>query len=86
MAEQIGSTFAQACVIGKKGQRKRPVALPIHVTHSCNDYALMELDAAATFHGKCHLCGRFGHKALSFTKGKPPPAHTSTNHHNGKGK
>ena len=63
MAEQIGSTFAQACVIDKKGQHKRPVAIPVNVTHSCNDYAPMELGAAATFCGKCHFCGRFGHKA-----------------------
>ena len=86
MAEQIGSTFSQACVIDKKGQRKHPVAVPVHVTHSCNDYALMELGAAATFRGKCHLCGRFGHKTSSCPKGKLPPAQTSTNHHNGKGK
>ena len=86
MAEQISSTFAQARVIDKKGQRKCPVAIPVHVTHSHDDYALMELGAAATFHGKCHLFGRFGHKALSCTKGKPSPAHTGTNHHNGKGK
>ena len=33
MAEQIGSTFAQARVIDKKGQRKHPVAVPVHVTH-----------------------------------------------------
>ena len=86
MAEQIGSTFAQACIIDKKGQRKRPVAVPVHVTHSHDDYAPMELGATATFRGKCHLCGRFGHKASSCTKGKPPPAHTGTNRHNGKGK
>ena len=33
MAEQIGSTFAQARVIGKKGNRKRPVAIPVDLTH-----------------------------------------------------
>ena len=86
MAEQIGLTFAQACVIDKKGQRKRLVAIPVDVTTSRDDYAPMELGAAATFCGKCHLCGRFGHKASSCTKGKPPPAHTGTNRHNGKGK
>ena len=86
MAEQIGLTFAQAHIIDKKSQRKYLVAIPIHVTHSCNDYALMELGAAATFRGKCHLCGRFGHKASSCAKGKPPPAHTSTNRHNSIGK
>ena len=64
MAEQIGSTFVQAHIIDKKGNRKCPVAVPIRVTHSCDDYAPMELGAAATFRGKCHLCGRFGHKAL----------------------
>ena len=86
MAEQIGSTFAQARVIDKKGQHKRPVAVPVHVTHSHDDYAPMELGAAATFRGKCHLCGRFGHKASSCPKGKLPPSHTSTNRQNGKGK
>ena len=63
MAEQIGSTFAQARIIDKKGNHKCPVAIPIHVTHLRDDYAPMELGAAATFCGKCHLCGRFGHKA-----------------------
>ena len=63
MAEQIGSMFAQACVIDKKGQRKCPVAVPIHITHSRDEYAPMELGATVTFRGKCHLCGRFGHKA-----------------------
>ena len=63
MAEQIGSTFAQACVIDKKSQHKHPVAIHVHVTHSHDDYVPMELGAAATFRGKCHLCGRFGHKA-----------------------
>ena len=86
MAEKIGSTFAQARVIDKKGQCKHAVAVPVHVTHSRYDYASMELGTAATFCGKCHLCGRFGHKASSCTKGKPPPAHTGTNRHNGKGK
>ena len=64
MAERIGLTFAQAHVIDKKGNHKRPIAGPVHVTHKCDDYAPMELGAAATFCGKCHLCGRFGHKAL----------------------
>ena len=86
MAEQIESTFAQAHVIDKEGQRKCPVAIPVHVTHSRNDYAPMELGTTVTFRRKCHLCGRFGHKASSCTKGKPPPAHTGTNRHNGKGK
>ena len=86
MAERIGSTFAQAHAIDKKGQHKHPVAIPIHINHSLDDYAPMELGAAATFQGKRHLCGRFGHKASSCTKGKPPPAHTGTNRHNGKGK
>ena len=63
MAEQIGSTFAQALVIDKKGNRKHPVAITIHVTHSCDDYVPMELGVTAIFCGKCHLCGRFGHKA-----------------------
>ena len=63
MAEQIGSTFAQAWVIDKKSNLKHPVAIPVHVTHSHDDYAPMELGAAATFRSKCHLCGRFGHKA-----------------------
>ena len=63
MAEQIGSTFAQACGINKKGNHKRPVAIPIYLTHLHDDYAPMELGAAVTFHGKCHLCGSFGHKA-----------------------
>ena len=63
MAEQIGSTFAQACVIDKKGQRKCPVAIPIQVAHFCDDYAPTEFGTAATFSGKCHLSGRFGHKA-----------------------
>ena len=63
MAEQIGLTFAQAHIIDKKGQRKCPVAIPINVTHSHDDYAAMELGAAVTFHGKYHLCGRFGRKA-----------------------
>ena len=49
--------------MGQKGQRKRPVAVPINVTPSRDDYAPMELGAAATFRGKCHNCGRFGHKA-----------------------
>ena len=62
MAEQIGSIFAQVHIIDKKGNRKHPVAIPIHVIHLQNDYVPMELGAAATFHGKCHLCGRFGHK------------------------
>ena len=47
----------------KKGNRKHPVAVPITKTPSCNDYAPMELGAAATFRGKCHLCIGFGHKA-----------------------
>ena len=64
MAEQIGLTFAQACVIDKMGNRICPVAIPVHVTHSPDDYATMELGVSATFHGKCHMCGRFGHKAL----------------------
>ena len=51
MAEQIGSTFAQACIIDKKGQHKHPVPVPVHVTHSRNDYAPMELGAAKTFAG-----------------------------------
>ena len=63
MAEQIGSTFAQAHIINKKGNLKCPVAAPIHLTHPRDDYVLMELGATATFCGKCHLCGRFGHKA-----------------------
>ena len=63
MAEETGSTFAHACVIVKKGNRKCPVVVPVHVTHSCDDYAPMELGTAATFRGKCHLYGRFGHKA-----------------------
>ena len=63
MAEQIGSTFAQACIIDKKGNHKHPVAITIHVTHSYNNYAPMDLGATATFCGKCHMCGRFGHKA-----------------------
>ena len=63
MAEQIGLTFAQVRVIDKKGQCKCPVAVPVNVTHSNDEYAPMELGAAATFHGKCHHCGRFGHKA-----------------------
>ena len=33
MAEQIGLTFAQACIIDKKGQCKHPVAIPVQVTH-----------------------------------------------------
>ena len=37
MAEQIGSTFANACVIDKKGSRKQPAAVPITVTSSRND-------------------------------------------------
>ena len=46
MAEQIGSMFAQARIIDKKGNRKSPVAIPVHVTHQCNDYAPMELGVA----------------------------------------
>ena len=49
MAEQIGSTFAQARVIDKKGQRKHPVAVPVHKTTSRDDSASMELGAAASF-------------------------------------
>ena len=86
MAEQIRSTFAHAHAIDKKGKRKCPVVVPVHITHSHDDYAPMELGAAATFCSKCHLCGRFGHKAANCTKGKPPATHTSTNCHNGKGK
>ena len=63
MAEQTGSTFAQACIIDKKGNHKRPAAVPIHDIHSHDDYAPMELGAAANFCSKCQLCGRFGHKA-----------------------
>ena len=63
MAEQIGSTLAQACVIDKKGNQLCPVAIPIHVTHSHDNCAPMELGTAAIFRSKCHLCGRFGHKA-----------------------
>ena len=63
MAEQIGLTFAQARIIDKKGHVKCPVAIPVNLTHLHDDYAPMELGAAATFRGKCHLCGRFGHKA-----------------------
>ena len=63
MAKKIGSTFSQAHVVDKKGSRKRPVAVPIHITHSCDDYAPMELGAAVTFCVKCYLFGRFGHKA-----------------------
>ena len=55
MAVQIGSTFAQAHVIDKKGDLKCPVAIPVHLTHLCDDYALMELGSTATFCGKCHL-------------------------------
>ena len=51
MAEQIGSPFAQACIIDRKGQPKHPVAVPVNITHSVNDYALMELCAAAIFCG-----------------------------------
>ena len=64
MAKQIGLTFAQAWIIDKKGNHKRPVAIPDNVTHPHDDYMPMELGTAATFRGKCHLCGRFGHKAL----------------------
>ena len=63
MAKQIGSTFAQAHAIDKKGNHKCPVAVPVHVTHSYNDYAPMELSDCVNFCGKCHLCGRFGQKA-----------------------
>ena len=86
MAEQIGLMFAQARVIDKRGNHKGPVAIPIHVTHQHDDYAPMELGTTATFCGECHLCGRFGHKASSCTKGKLPPAHTGTNRRNGEGK
>ena len=63
MAEQIGSTFANAHIIDEKGSGKHPVAVPITVTPSSDDYMPMELGATATFCGKCHLCGGFGHKA-----------------------
>ena len=63
MAEQISLTFAQACIIDKNGQHKHPAAVPVNVTHSHDDYVPMEFDAAVTFCSKCHLCGRFGHKA-----------------------
>ena len=63
MAEKIGSTFAQAHVIDKKHNHKCPVAASVHVTLSVNDYAPMELGTTAIFCGKCHLCGKFGHKA-----------------------
>ena len=43
MTEKIGSTFANACVINKKGGRKYPVTVPITITYLCNDYAPMEL-------------------------------------------
>ena len=69
MAEQISLMFAQACVIDKKGQHKCPVAIPVNVTHSRDDYAPMELGTAATFLGKCHLCGRFGHKGIIMHEG-----------------
>ena len=65
MTEQIRSfaSFANACVIDKKGNHKYPV--PITITSSHNYYAPMELGVAAIFCGKCHLCGRFGHKAAA---------------------
>ena len=63
MAEPISLTFTQARVIDNKGNHKHPVGVPVNVTHSYHNYVPMELGAAATFHGKCHLCGRFGHKA-----------------------
>ena len=63
MAEQIGSTFANACVMDKKGSRKHPAAVLITVVHSHDDYAPMELGTTVTFCSKYHLCGRFGHKA-----------------------
>ena len=63
MAEQIGSTFANTCVVDKKSSYKYPIAVLITVTPSCNDYAPMELGTAAAFCSKCHLHGRFGHKA-----------------------
>ena len=64
MAEQTGSIFAKACVLDKKGGRKYPVTVPVAITSSHNDYAPVELGPAATFRGKCHLCSRFGHKAV----------------------
>ena len=64
MAEQIGSTFANTCIMDKKGSRKHPVAVPITITPSHNDYVPMKLGLAATFRSKYHLCGRFGHKAV----------------------
>ena len=86
MAEQIGSTFAKAGVMDKKGSHKHSVAVLVTVTPLCNDSAPMELGATAFFRSKCHLCGRFSHKAPQCTKGKAPATHTSTNCHNGKGK
>ena len=86
MAEQIGSTFANTCVIDKKGSRKQPVAVLITITPSCNDYAPMELGTNAIFSRLFHLCGRFGHKAAQCTKGKLPAAHIAINQHNIKGK
>ena len=47
----------------------------------------MELGAAAMFHGRCHVYGKYGHKAAQCPKGKAPAAHTATNYHTGsKGK
>ena len=86
IAEQIGSTFANACIMENKGSRKYPVAVPITVNPSCNDYAPMELGTTATFLSKYQLCGRLGHKAVQCNKGKPPATCTSTNCHTEKGK
>ena len=85
MAEQISLTFAQAHVIDKKGQPKCSVVVPVNLPHSRDEYAPLELGTTMIFRGKCHLRGRFGHKASKCTKGKPPPTHTGTNRHNSKG-
>ena len=63
MAKQIGSEFVNTCIINKKGGSKCPIAVPVAIKSSCDDYTAMELGAAATFCGKRHLCGRFWHKA-----------------------
>ena len=49
IAEQIGSTFANACVIDKKVGSKHPFAVPVAVNSSHDDYVPMELGTVVTF-------------------------------------
>ena len=74
----MGSTLATATHTDKRGT-KRPVAVPVAVKSGAHSgFAPMELGGASLFHGHCHNCGQFGHKAAQCGKHSTPVA---TNRH-----